>query len=149
MENHCTTTKSIHWATIMASKKNPCNIIIVILYHKDWNPLPQQLDLATHREIHTVANIPTNAIWYPYAPQWPSYYNQLETSLTTIICIHSQDSPPNTTPSPHDSNKSFKKLTTYTYPHITPHLSLTHTNITYQTNGHILPKYLTHYPHHL
>ena len=93
LENHCTTTSSVHWATIMAAKENPCNIIIMILHHKDWNP-PPQLDLANHSDIHTIGTIPSNAVRYPSAPQWPSYYNQFEISLTSIMCIHSQNSPP-------------------------------------------------------
>jgi hypothetical protein len=54
----------------------------------------EQLDLAKHQDIHTIAAIPPNIVQYMSTPQWSSYHNELETSLITIICIQSQDSPP-------------------------------------------------------
>ena len=64
--NHRTTTKSIHWAR-MATKENPHNMTIMTLNHKDWTS--QQLNLANHQDIHTIATIPPNVFRHPSAPQ--------------------------------------------------------------------------------
>jgi hypothetical protein len=80
----CTPGKSsdnniIHTLGQRGNQRKPTQYHNMTLNHKDWTP-------PTHTH--------TNTIRYPFTPQWPSSYNQLDTSLTTIICIHSQDSPP-------------------------------------------------------
>lgn len=87
---HQTTNEVIHWAR-MATKGSSNNIAFMILNYKDWSP--QKLTLI-QQDIHTIATIPPNALRYTLEPQWPTYYNKLELSLTTIICKHSLDTPP-------------------------------------------------------
>lgn len=98
------TLESIDWAR-MEAKENPQNIAIMTLNHNDWTP--HEISMRKHQDIYIVAIIPPNNHVYPTIPSWPSYYNQHETIFTTIICIHSLDTPP--TPSLNDT-----KLTSWT-----------------------------------
>lgn len=64
----------------MVTKENPKDITMVILNRKDKSP---QKPTLTQQDIHIVWTIPFNAFKYAIEVQWPTYYNQLEPSLTT------------------------------------------------------------------
>ena len=88
--DHNTTVEAIHWAR-MAAKEITNTTTILIINHNDWTS--QQIDLTTNNDIHTLVTIPPHTIQYNPAPEWPKYYQYIEPSLTTIICIHSQNNP--------------------------------------------------------
>lgn len=88
--NYQTTNGQNHWAKLSA-KEMPNHITITIFNRKDWTPIKL---VVTQPHIHTTTAIPSNALQYALEPQWPPYYNQPEPTLTTIICVHSLEPPP-------------------------------------------------------
>jgi hypothetical protein len=70
------------------AKEDTNTATILIINHNDWTP--QQIPLTTSGDIHTFATIPPHTILYNPTPEWPKYYQYVEPSLTTILCIHNQ-----------------------------------------------------------
>ena len=89
--NHNTTLEAIHLAR-MATKEDARAITILIVNHKGWTT--QQLPLAENTDIHVMATIPPHTIHYDPTPEWPGYYQYIEPSITSIICIHNQTNLP-------------------------------------------------------
>jgi ribonuclease HI len=94
--DHNTTLEALHWAR-MAAKEDAQTLTILIINHKDWTP--QQIPLINH-DIHILATIPPHTIIYNPTPKWPKYYQYTEPSLTSIICVHNQDTILNNTQIP-------------------------------------------------
>ena len=88
--DHNTIVKAIHWAR-MAAKEVKNTTTILIVNHNDWTP--QQITLTTNVDIHTLVIIPRQIVQYNPTPKWPKYYQYVEPSLTSIICIHNQPNP--------------------------------------------------------
>ena len=89
--DHNTTLEAIHWAR-MATKEDTHTLTILIVNHKDWTTQSQPLN--TNVDIHTIATIPPYIIQYAPTPEWPKYYQYVEPTLTSIICIHNPTQPP-------------------------------------------------------
>ena len=99
--NHNTTVEAIHWAR-MAAKEDTNTATIFIINHNDWTP--QQIDLTTNNDIHTLVTIQYNP-----TPEWPKYYQYVEPSLTSIICIYSQSNPTYSEPTnPRRTHKNIR-----------------------------------------
>jgi hypothetical protein len=96
--NHNTTVEAIHWAR-MATKEDPNTTTILIINHKDWTS--QQILLTKNTDVHIMATIPPHTIQYTPTPEWPKYYQYVEPSLTSIICIHGQINPTPSLQTPH------------------------------------------------
>ena len=114
--DHNTTLEAIHWAR-MAAKEDVHTITILIVNHKNWTT--QLLPLNTNVDIHTIATIPLHTIHYVPTPEWPRYYQYIEPSLTSIICIDNQAHLSMNLQTPHELQKVLKKtLKTHidTYP---------------------------------
>jgi hypothetical protein len=92
----------------MAAKEDAQTITILIINHKDWTP--QQLPL-TNPDTHILATIPPHTIQYNPTPEWPKYYQYTEPSLTSIICVHNQETIPKNTQIPIELQKILKRTT--------------------------------------
>ena len=88
--DHHMTVEAIHWAR-MATKEDTSTATILIINHNNWTP--QQIALTQNGGIHTLATIPPHTIQYNPTPEWPKYYQYIEPSLTSIICVHNQSHP--------------------------------------------------------
>ena len=80
----------------MAAKEDPNTATILIINHNDWTP--QQIPLIENKDIHIMTTIPPHTISYNPTPEWPTYYQYVEPSLTTILCIYNQPNPNLKTP---------------------------------------------------
>ena len=65
--------------------------------------------LTTNGEIHTLATIPPYSIQYNPTPKWPKYYQYVEPSLTSIICIHNQPYPTMNLQTPRELSQVLKQ----------------------------------------
>jgi hypothetical protein len=72
----------------MAAKEDTNTITILIINHNDWTL--QRIPITTTGDIHTLATIPPHTILYNTSLELPQYYQYVEPSLTTILCIHNQ-----------------------------------------------------------
>ena len=104
--DHNTTLEAIHWAR-MAAKEDTHTLTILIVNHKDWTT--QSLPLNTHTDIDTIATIPPYTIQYAPTPEWPKYYQYVEPTLTSIICIYNATQPPVNIQPPQELQKVLKK----------------------------------------
>ena len=104
--DHKTTLEAIHWVR-MAAKEDTQTITILIVNYNDWTS--QHLPLNVDAGIHTIATIPPHIIHYDPTPEWPKYYQYIEPSLTSIICIHNQKYPTMNIQTPHELQNVLKK----------------------------------------
>jgi hypothetical protein len=96
--DHNTTVEAIHWAR-MTTKEDPNTTTILIINHKDWTS--QQIPLTKNTDVHILATIPPHTIQYTPTPEWPKYYQYVESSLTSIIYKHGKINPAPRLQTPH------------------------------------------------
>ena len=92
----------------MVAKEDAHTITILIVNYKDWTT--QSLPLNTNDDIHTIANIFPHTIQYDPTPEWPRYYQYVEPTLTSILCIHNPTHLLMNIQTPHELQKVLKKI---------------------------------------
>jgi ribonuclease HI len=105
--DHNTTLEAIHWAR-MAAKEDPKTVTILIVNHKDWTT--QKLPLTSKPDIHVMATIPPHTIQYKPTPEWPTYYQYVETALTSILCVHNQSTLHPNVQTPHTLKQTLQQI---------------------------------------
>ena len=115
--DHNTTLQAIHWAR-MAAKEDPNTVTILIVNHRDWTT--QNLPLTAKPDIHVMATIPPHAIQYKPTPEWPTYYQYVQPTLTSIPCVHNQPTLHSNVQTPHTLQQTLQQITN-THIDIHPH----------------------------